>query len=289
MNGPIRFGQARINEISLHYAEAGPEDGPPVVLLHGFPEFWAGWRHQIPALAEAGFRVIAPDQRGYNLSDKPKGVAAYDLDRLAGDVVGLADYLGIAKLKLVGHDWGASVVWWLATTRPERLERVAAINAPHPAIWRKAMRDDAEQRKKSWYVQMFRLPWLPEAMMRSRNYRGLFNGLVSSSRPGTFSADDFADYRLAWSRPGAMTAMVNWYRALLKKKMSDALPRIETPALLIWGVKDKFGSVSGAEASLALCGKGRALFIDDATHWVQHEEADRVNAALIEFLSSPSS
>lgn len=197
---PIRFGQARVNGITLHYAEAGPADGPPVVLLHGFPEFWAGWRDQIPALAAAGFRVIAPDQRGYNLSDKPQGVAAYDLDRLVEDVVALADHFDIAKLKLVGHDWGASVAWWLATTRPERLERLAIINAPHPAIWRKAMRDDPVQNKKSWYVQMFRLPWLPEAMMKSRNYRGLSDGLVSSSRPGTFSEDVFPT--IAWPGRG---------------------------------------------------------------------------------------
>jgi pimeloyl-ACP methyl ester carboxylesterase len=284
MRDGIRFGKAQVNGIALHYAEAGPADGPPLVLLHGFPEFWAGWRHQIPALADAGFRVIAPDQRGYNLSDKPKGVEAYDLDRLADDVVGLADHFGIAKLKLVGHDWGASVAWWLATSKPERLERLAVINAPHPWIWRKAMRDDPEQRKKSWYVQMFRLPWLPEAMMRSRNWRGLSDGLVSSSKPGTFGDDDFADYRVAWSRPGAVTAMVNWYRALLKKRMPEGLPRIEMPVLLIWGLDDRFGSVSGAEASLALCGDARKLFIDGATHWVQHEEPARINAALIDFL-----
>lgn len=284
MKEDIRFGHAAVNGVVLHYAEAGPQDGPPVILLHGFPEFWAGWRHQIGALAAAGFRVIAPDQRGYNLSDKPKGVAAYDLDRLVGDVIGLADYFGIARIKLIGHDWGASVAWWLATTRPERLERMAVLNAPHPAIWRKAMREDAEQKKKSRYVQMFRLPWLPEALMRARGWRGLSDGLVASSRPGTFSDDDFADYRLAWSRPRALTAMVNWYRALLKKPMPGSLLRIKMPVLVIWGLDDKFGAVSGVEASLALCDDARRLFIEGATHWVQHEEAERVNAALVAFL-----
>lgn len=280
----IRFGYARVDGLKLHYAEAGPEDGPPVMLLHGFPEFWAGWRHQIPALVEAGFRVIAPDQRGYNLSDKPEGIAAYDLDQLAEDVVGLADHFGISRMKLVGHDWGASVAWWLATTRPERLGRMAVLNAPHPAIWRKAMREDGQQKKKSWYVQMFRLPWLPEALMRARGWRGLSDGLVSSSRPGTFNDDDFADYRFAWSQPGAVTAMVNWYRALLKKRMPQSLPRIELPVLLVWGLEDKFGAVSSAEASLALCDHAERLFIEGATHWVQHEEPERVNAALLAFL-----
>lgn len=284
MKADIRFGHAAVNGVVLHYAEAGPEDGPPVILLHGFPEFWAGWRHQIGALATAGFRVIAPDQRGYNLSEKPKGVAAYDLDRLVEDVVGLADHFGVIRMKLVGHDWGASVAWWLATTRADRLDRVAVLNAPHPAIWRKAMREDVEQKKKSWYVQMFRLPFLPEALMRSRGWRGLSDGLVASSRPGAFSEGDFADYRFAWSQPGALTAMVNWYRALLKKPMPERLPPIKAPVLVIWGLDDKFGAVSGAEASLALCANGSKLFIEGATHWVQHEEAEQVNAALIGFL-----
>ncbi len=280
----IRFGRARINSIDIHYAEAGAPDAPPVMLLHGFPEFWAGWRDQIPALAAAGFRVIAPDQRGYNLSSKPKGIAAYDIDKLAADVVALSDHFGIPRLKLVGHDWGASVAWWLATTRPDRLERVAVINAPHPALWLKAMREDKQQRRKSWYVQMFRLPWLPEAMMKARNFRSLADGLVQSSRPGTFHESDFAEYRRAWSQPGALTATVNWYRALLKKRMPGALPWIKTPLLLIWGVEDRFGEKSAGEASLALCENGRSIFVESATHWVHHEKPALVNATLIEFL-----
>jgi pimeloyl-ACP methyl ester carboxylesterase len=287
MGEDIRFGRARVNGIELHYAEAGRPDAPPVILLHGFPEFWAGWHAQIEALTAAGFRVIAPDQRGYNLSGKPKGVEAYDLDRLAEDVTVLADHLGIEKIKVAGHDWGASVVWWLTTTRPERIERAVMINAPHPALWRKAMREDKAQRRKSWYVQMFRLPWLPEAMMKSRNYRGLSDGLVASSRPGTFNDNIFAAYRAAWAQPGALTGMVNWYRALLKKRMPDALPWIGMPVLVIWGLDDKFGEVSGAEASLALCERGEKLFIEGATHWVHHEEPARVNAALIAFMRQP--
>ncbi len=280
----IRFGRARVDGVDLHYAEAGAEDAPPVLLLHGFPEFWVSWREQIPALVAAGFRVIAPDQRGYNLSSKPAGVEAYDLDRLADDVIGLADHFGIAKVKLVGHDWGASVAWWLATTKPERLERVAVINAPHPALWLKAMREDKAQKRKSWYVQMFRLPWLPEAAMKARNFRALADTLVQSSRPGTFKSSDLAEYREAWSRPGALTATVNWYRALLRKRMPESLPWIKCPVLMIWGLEDRFGEKSTAEASLALCENGCALFVEGATHWVHHEEPARVNAALIEFL-----
>src|SRR5262245_49963647 len=116
-------GEADVNGVRLRYVEAGPRDGPPVMLLHGFPEGWAGWRHQIPALVDAGFRVVAPDQRGYNLSAKPAGVAAYDLDLLAGDVLALAEHLDLGPLRVVGHDWGASVAWWTASTQPQRLHK----------------------------------------------------------------------------------------------------------------------------------------------------------------------
>jgi len=137
----IRFSRAATNGLELHLAEAGPANGPLVVLLHGFPEFWRAWRAYLGPLARAGFHVVAPDQRGYGLSDKTAGVAAYDLDRLAGDVAGFADYFGQQRFSLVGHDWGASVGWWLATKSPERLRRLVLMNAPHPAVWREAMRN----------------------------------------------------------------------------------------------------------------------------------------------------
>lgn len=158
------------------------------------------------------------------------------------------------------------------------------INAPHPALRLKGMREDRAQRRKSWYVQMFRLPRLPEFGMRTRNYKGHADGLVQSSRPGTFHESDFAEYRKAWSQPGELTATVNWYRALLRKRMPEILPWIRIPVLVIWGVEDRFGEKSMAEASLALCENGRPLFVEGATHWVQHEEPAPVNAALIDFL-----
>lgn len=281
----IRSSTAMVNGIALHYIEAGPADGIPVVLLHGFPEFWAGWRHQIPALAGAGFRVVAPDQRGYNLSGKPAGVAAYDLDVLAADVVALADHLNLGRFRLVAHDWGATVAWWLATVHPERLDRMAVLNAGHPTLWRQGMRRDPQQRRKSWYVYVMALPWLPEAIMRSRGFRALRQSLVDSSRPGTFTEQDFALYRSAWSQPGALTATINWYRALLRKRMPDTLPSIPVNTLLIWGTEDRFGERSVADASLRLCTRGRAEYIEGATHWVQHEEPRRVNDALLAFLS----
>src|SRR5262249_42562150 len=140
------------------------ENGTPVILLHGFPEFWFGWRYQFGALAAAGYRVIAPDQRGYNLSDKPVGVSSYDVDRLADDVIALAVHYSNRPINLIGHDWGAVAAWWTATRHPEKLRRLAVLNCPHPAIWRNAMDNDPVQRRASWYVRAFQVPWLPEAL-----------------------------------------------------------------------------------------------------------------------------
>ena len=153
------------NGITLHAVTAGPEDGPLVLLLHGFPEFWYGWRRQIPALAAAGFRVLAPDQRGYNLSDKPRELSAYRLDALAADALGLIDAAGRERAFVVGHDWGAMVAWWLALVAPQRVERLAILNVPHPYVFRRHLMNDAEQQKRSIYAGFFQLPWLPQSAL----------------------------------------------------------------------------------------------------------------------------
>jgi pimeloyl-ACP methyl ester carboxylesterase len=280
----IRFATHSTNGITLHAAEAGPTDGRLVVLLHGFPEFWYGWRRQIAPLAAAGYRVIAPDQRGYNLSARPGGRANYDLDLLADDVLGLVQGLGCRTFSLVGHDWGATVGWWIASHRPGHLERFAALAAPHPAVWLQAIRDNPEQRKKSWYVKAFRIPWLPEFSMRQRNFKALADALTQPGTSGSCSDSDLAKYREAWSMPGALTGMVNWYRALLRKRISlDSVQRIDVPTLIIWGYADKFGVADLAEQSRALCSKGSVVYVNSG-HFMQHEEHARVNELLLDFL-----
>lgn len=281
-----RFGVAHLDRVALHYAEMGPEDGPLVILLHGFPDNCLGWRHQMPALAKAGFRVIAPDQRGYGVSSKPRGVKAYDLDELAEDVVALGAHFGETRLRVVGHDWGASVAWWLCSTRGERMEKAAMINAPHPAIWKHAMYTDKAQRKKSRYVKAFRLRVLPEMMIKRGNFGALVEALKGSARPGAFDEAEFDAYRKAWREPKAITSMVHWYRALLKKKLPAEPVPIETPVLLIWGEKDEFADVSLAKRSIALCERGGTLFFAEGTHWVLREEPQPINDVLITFLRS---
>jgi pimeloyl-ACP methyl ester carboxylesterase len=283
----VRFTRVPTNGIELHVAEAGPVDGPIVFLLHGFPEFWYAWRNQIATLTGNGFRVIAPDQRGYNLSDKPPGIASYDLDQLAADVVGLADYFGEQMFNLVGHDWGAALAWWVAGQYGSRVRRLAVMNAPHPAVWADAMEHNPAQKQKSSYVRFFRLPWLPELVLKRGNYAALAKGFRDSIRKDAFTQDDLKLYRDAWSQPGAITAMLNWYRAFLRKPMPPPDQyRIRCPTLVIWGMRDVYGVPELADASVRLCEDGRLIPFAHATHWVQHDEPEKVGKLLVDFLLS---
>jgi epoxide hydrolase 4 len=280
----IRFTRrAASGGVTLNVAEAGPEDGTPVILLHGFPEFWFGWRHQIGALADAGFHVIAPDQRGYNLSDKPDGIAAYDVDRLADDVKALAAHYTDQSVFLVGHDWGAVAAWWTATRHPQLVRKLAVLNCPHPAIWREAMKKVPAQRRASWYVAAFQIPWLPEALMRARNFDALATAIREAKAP--VSDDELARYRATWGQPGALTAMVNWYRAVLRHDFQPIPPgSIRTPVRIVWGEQDRYALPALAEMSKGLCADAELTLLPDATHWVAADAADRVNAMLLEFL-----
>jgi epoxide hydrolase 4 len=270
--------------VRLHAVEAGPEDGPLLILLHGFPEFWYGWRRQIGPLAAAGFRVLVPDQRGYNTSDKPRSVAAYGLDQLALDVVGLIDATGVEKACVVGHDWGGVVGWWLGIRYPQRIERLALLNIPHPLVMQRTLLRSAVQRKKSHYIFAFQLPWLPERAFARDDFAYAEKTLRVSSRPGAFNDEDIARYKEAWSQPGAVRSMIHWYRAALRARpRMPKNPRVPVPTLLIWGTQDRFLGEEMAAPSLALCDQGRLERIPEATHWVQHEEAERVNGLLIDF------
>jgi pimeloyl-ACP methyl ester carboxylesterase len=204
----------RTNGVELHALAAGPPDGPLAILLHGFPESSHGWRRQLAPLAAAGLRVLAPDQRGYALSDKPLGRAAYVLDTLADDVLGLADALGRHRFAVVGHDWGGAVAWHLAARDPGRVERAAILNAPHPATVGAYARAHPGQALKSWYIAFFQAPAVPELALSTAGHAWLRRAMIRSSRPGTFTPEDLRRYREDWSRPDALTAMLNWYRAL---------------------------------------------------------------------------
>lgn len=273
------------NGVTLHVAVAGPETGPLVILLHGFPEFWYGWRRQIEPLARAGFRVWVPDQRGYNLSEKPKPVAAYNIDLLAQDVLGLMDAAGAERACVVGHDWGAAVAWWLALRYPERVERLAILNVPHPVVMQRHLRRSWAQLRKSWYMGFFQLPYLPERGFTRADGVPLSKGIARTARPGTFGPEELARYREAWLQPGAPSGMINWYRAALRAapKIPDDI-RIQVPTLIIWGTADQFLGEELGPMSLEVCDDGRLERLEGVSHWVQHEAPERVNELLLQHL-----
>lgn len=280
----VEHDTADIGEVSLHYVTAGPEDGDPIVLLHGFPEFWYGWRHQIPALADAGYRVITPDQRGYNRSDKPDGLDAYTVDRLAGDITGLLDALGYERACMVGHDWGAGVLWQTMLRYPDRVTRGVIMNVPHPAVFEEFLLGRPRQLLKSYYMFVYQLPSLPELLLSADGWRGLRWFMDTSNRADTFSDEALRQYRDAWSEPRALTAMLNWYRALFRRDIA-APPSMEVtvPTMVVWGMQDAYLVPEMAEASAAYCQNSRVEQFDRATHWVQHEASERVNQILCGF------
>jgi pimeloyl-ACP methyl ester carboxylesterase len=280
-------GYATPAGVRVHFVAAGPTTGPPVLLLHGFPEFWYGWRHQLPALAAAGFRAVAPDGRGYNLSDKPPRVADYAIERLVADVVGLARALG-GRVSLVGHDWGGVVAWFVAMRHPEVVERLAILNAPHPAAYFRELRRSLAQPARSWYTVFFQLPWLPEAVALAGDCAVMRQTLRRDpARPGAFSDRDVAEYVRAWSHPRAMTCAINYYRAAFRNLslVRDRTERIDCPTLLVWGMRDRYLVPALADGLETWVPQLRVERLPHASHWVQHDEPDTVNRLLIEFLT----
>lgn len=276
-------------KLRMHYVEKGA--GPTVVLLHGFPEMWWSWRYQIDALANAGFRVIVPDQRGYGETDQQ---GPYDLDTLASDVAHLVESLGAERrVRIVGHDWGGAVAWHLASHRPEWCERLAVLNCPHPAVMRKALLDNLSwaQVKRSWYMFFFQLPWLPEYFLTRNGAELMPRTLKAASIDRShFGPDDVRPFQEAILRPGAASAMVGWYRQALRDGFSrpftpPAYPPITCETLLIWGKADPALDydilVPGTEVYAP---KLRISPVEGCGHFVQAERPAEVNAALLEFL-----
>ena len=274
----------RVDGLDLHVAAAGPGDAPLVVLLHGFPEFWYGWWRQLEALGDAGWRAVAPDQRGYGLSSKPKGVRAYALDVLAADVIALASALGDRRFTLVGHDWGGIVAWHVASRYPEHVKGLAILNAPHPGVVAAHALRHPMQLVRSAYVGFFQVPLVPELVLAANDHRLLALALEGSSRPGTFTAEDIAIYREAWRQDGALTAMLNWYRAIPLAGAVGSERTIERPVLILWGDADTALQASLAEASAERCSAAVVTHFADATHWLQHEKAAEVNRLLLSFV-----
>jgi pimeloyl-ACP methyl ester carboxylesterase len=209
---------------------------------------------------------------------------------LVNDILGLIDALGYEKVNLVGHDWGAIVAWTLAIQHPERLHKLGIMNAPHPAVARRFLSRDLEQMRRSWYILMFQLPWLPEAGMMRNDWRNAVRSLRNTSKPGSFKDEDILKYKEAWSQPEAMTSMLNWYRALMRyqtKTVNDA--RVKVPTLMMWGMKDFALSHRMARPSMDYVDEGNLILFPEATHWVHLDAAEEVNHYLIDFIFDKAS
>ena len=280
----VQHEVAQVNGIRMHYVTQGT--GDLVVLLHGFPEFWYSWRHQIPALAKH-FRVVAPDLRGYNLTEKPRGVAQYRVNRIAADIVELIHALGHEQAIIIGHDWGGAIAWNLAIFHPDVVRRLIVLNIPHPAAMQRGLRT-LRQLRKSWYIFFFQLPWLPEFLFRAQNYRAIERAFRATTSPeGAFSDADIAAFKEAAARPGALTAAINWYRALLRSPAGflQGMPPVEAPTLMIWGENDAYLGKELSYDTEQWVPNLLVRYIPNCSHWVQQEQPELVNRFMLDFLA----
>lgn len=272
-------------DLQLHTILAGPEDGHLAILLHGFPECWYSWRHQIPALAEAGYRVAVPDQRGYNLSDKPRGVQHYRIDQLTADILAFIHTLGRNRATLIAHDWGGAAAWRFAMDYPEAVKRLVVMNAPHPVALAKALRSDWSQRLRSWYMFFFQLPWLPESLLTlwPRVSARLFFRRTAVRR-SAFSDADLEVMAAALAQPDAMKCMIDWYRAGFRFRPRRRAAVIEAPTLVVWAEDDLYLGKALTEGLDRWVSDLEIHYIADCGHWVQNEAPDAVNEKLLAFL-----
>ncbi|MCA9831269.1 MAG: alpha/beta hydrolase [Dehalococcoidia bacterium] len=264
----------------MHYATAG--EGEVVLLLHGFPESWYSWRHQIAALAQQ-YRVIAPDLRGYNETEKQ---GPYDTDTLQADVLALLDHADASAAHIAGHDWGGAVAWLLAIQHPEHVRSLVVCNIPHPALFQRSLRRNPRQMLRSWYILFFQLPWLPERVFAARRYHLLARMLINDCRPGTFTREDVTEMLAGWRRNG-LGGGFNWYRALLRhpRRLPKPVPKVIAPTLMIWGEDD---SALGKELTLGTeeyVEDFELTFLPNTSHWVQQEEPRKVTELILAHLA----
>lgn len=282
--------------VTLNVAVAGPEDAPPIVLLHGFPESHRTWRHQIADLSRDHW-VIAPDQRGFAASDKPQGVEAYETGTIVSDVLALADALGVKQFALAGHDWGGAVAWAAALAHPFRVARLIIVNAPHPLVFQKSLIEDEAQRGASQYINVFRSPFA-EAGIRAMGLETFLDKvLLSHADASMLEREERQAYLADWAQEGALTAMLNWYRAAkieVPKPGEEAsaplwtklpFPHIDQPTLVAWGLKDTALLPVQLEGLHALVDDLRLVTSPTASHFVTWEEPEFVTGAIRDFLA----
>jgi epoxide hydrolase 4 len=276
---------AEINGFKMHYVSAGK--GPLLLMVHGFPEFWYSWRFQIPVLAKH-FRVVAPDLRGYNDSEKPS--SGYDVKTLVDDLIALIEHLGYEKAVVMAHDWGGMIAWSLTITHPERVNKLIMLNMPHPAIFARNILTNPAQLLRSWYVGFFQIPFLPEQIMSLNDYQFIetaFKGMAVNKQ--AFDKEVLDIYKKAIAKPGAKTAALNYYRNLLRSwtQIDQKLlnRKIKVPTLMIWGEKDTALGKETTVGTEKLVEDFTIHYISNASHWVQQEVPDQVNKYILDWLN----
>lgn len=286
--GGIRHRDVQANGLRFHVAEAGEGDRL-ALCLHGFPESWFSWRLQLPLLARLGYRAWAPDLRGYGDSDRPLRTQDYAIERLLGDVAGLVDAAAPRETVLLAHDWGAVIAWYFAMRRVRPLERLVIMNVPHPGPMMRELRRWSQLRR-SWYAIFFQIPWLPDRLLAARGAELVGRAIRQSARdPSRFPDEVIRVYRDAASKPGATTAMLNYYRALARggarRQAALGLPPIETPTLLVWGEEDVALTKETTYGTGSWVTDLTVRYLPGVSHWVQQEAPERVNAMLEAFLT----
>lgn len=260
-------------------------ESPDVALcLHGFPESRFSWRHQLPVLAEAGWRAVAPDLRGYGQSSRPSGKANFHIDHLVDDVVGMFDALKPRRKLLIAHDWGAIIAWVVAMRRAVDLDGLIIMNVPHPTVFGDLISHYWPQRLKSWYVLFFQIPKLPEWLLRQRRAEGIANAFLNMAvDKGAFPPEVLEEYRRNALIPGALTAMINYYRANLKI-LEETSPPIDVPTLMLWGEEDRALDVKLTEGYGPHVKDFTLVRFPNVSHWVQQEAPVPVNTAMLAWL-----
>ncbi len=268
-----------LSEGRIHYKTGGEKENDTIIFLHGFPEFWYSWKHQLAYFSKE-YHVVAPDMRGYNLSLKPTRVEEYKIDIIANDILNLIDHLGQRKVYLVGHDWGAAIAWHLLLLHGERFHKGVILNVPHPIVFKNKLFTSLRQLSKSWYMFFFQIPFLPTLLLGRNNYQQAAKMLLDSSNEGSFSESDLEKYKTAWKNEESMKHMIMWYKAALRNPSQAMVyenKKVEVPLKIIWGKNDLALVPEMAEESLEFCTNGELVYLEEATHWVQHDCPEKVN------------
>lgn len=279
------------NGVKLHVVVGG--GGPLVMLLHGWPECWATWRHVLQPLKDAGFTVAACDLRGFNLSEKPPEVSDYKTSTVCEDIAALIKTLGFQKAHVIGHDWGGAVAWRLAQQRDDVVDKLVVINCPHPGLFAKRLARSPKQLKSSYYMFVFQVPWLAEKLLSRDDFQVLVNMMrYQPKKKGAFDDEDVRVFKEAMGQPGAVTSSLNYYRAAFREavkgkqgKQGNGAARkiVERPTMILWGMDDAALNPEALDGHENVARDLKIVRLESCSHWVQHDKPEAIVEESVKF------